>query len=436
VVASEKMRHQDVFSQLQCRSGYTIHGYDSSSDLSVTCDQVRGIIYTNNRCISTNYCILPVDNLNYNIDEYYVEIMWYYLSPCPNFYKKLPESVRTKVDSIKHFPNIGTLYPSYNMSDYIDGSNLEELISDINDIVKVNLDQALLISALSGWVCKQIFIPFLKGEAYPDQDIPAFSNVIITPDNHNFGDPLLNVCKIIVKSLDDYIKSNVPDSFNLSTQEFPQSEINIIEFIKFTPVIKINSISNFTSISLNKNAIRIDYTKPDNIVINLPLIISGFNINVNLLQLKFTNITNYTPAIFPFAEDIYYQIIDPVIPINVQGNLILVLPITGDNKTYLNLDFRNINSDNIDLKGINIGIETNFYNNTEFSKLLNSASYPSLSDKLKECIDDNIESTVKQLFTSNIGGSLINLQDLVKSNNNGSLIIPLPIICEECKFAS
>ncbi len=67
VVASEKMRHQDVFYQLQCRSGYTIHSNDSSSDLSVTCDQASGIIYTNNRCISINYCILPVDNLNYNI---------------------------------------------------------------------------------------------------------------------------------------------------------------------------------------------------------------------------------------------------------------------------------------------------------------------------------------------------------------------------------
>ena len=191
------------------------------------------------------YNTIPNDYTD--IIKYEVEILWYCLSPCPNFTALLSESNQKILNNMFRTPNICTLGPIYNdcnpaNSRTIDGKienfyqncNFEclfqplDIIINSSNIQKITDSQALAISSLTAWVTNQIVIPFINGNygiaIQKPLPVPTFSKTIIPvpgPKPNIPEDKLLEFLKFVVRPINnviatnfDYTTLNIMDTIN------------------------------------------------------------------------------------------------------------------------------------------------------------------------------------------------------------------------------
>ena len=127
------------------------------------------------------YKTLP--NNSNDLIEYEVEILWYCLSPCPNFYSSLSLTNKDIINHMYNIPNVCTMGPIFNDCNFNNiGQNGEkfyenctneciqtsesyifDILTNLKNIQKISYSQALIISSLTAWVTRQIFIPFITG---------------------------------------------------------------------------------------------------------------------------------------------------------------------------------------------------------------------------------------------------------------------------------
>ena len=122
--------------------------------------------------ILTGYLYFNHTYIN-NITKEEVEILWYILSPNPNFYNLLSSTDQQKIDNIYMFPNICTFFPfrsdcnNDNCNTYcINKDDQKTLLLDsiANDktLQSISKLEALSISSLTSFVCKNLVLPFLN----------------------------------------------------------------------------------------------------------------------------------------------------------------------------------------------------------------------------------------------------------------------------------
>jgi len=182
------------------------------------------------------YNTIPNDYTD--IIKYEVEILWYCLSPCPNFSASLSETNQKILNNIFRMPNICTLGPIYNdcnptntrnidgvVENFYQNCNFEclfqplDIIINSKNIQKITDAQALGISSLSAWVTNQIIIPFINGtygisipQPFP---IPTFTKTIIPtpgPKPAIPEDKLTEFLKFIIRPINNEFISNIANT--------------------------------------------------------------------------------------------------------------------------------------------------------------------------------------------------------------------------------
>jgi len=187
-----------------------------------------------------------------DIIKYEVEILWYCLSPSPNFVSLLSDTNKSILNNMFKMPNICTLNPIYNDCNTnnigtIDGNTqnyyeycqydcidersekyLLDMIINTNNVQKITDAQALGISTLTAWVTTQIIIPFINGDygiaIQKPTPIPTFTKTIMpTPGPKLLPkyDKLLEFIKFVVRPIN-----------NVISKYFDNTNLNIIDTLQ------------------------------------------------------------------------------------------------------------------------------------------------------------------------------------------------------------
>ena len=168
-----------------------------------------------------------VVNENLNITSYQVDVLWYCLSPCTNFYSKLSLSNRNYISDIYKNTNVCTIFPFYNdcntgECDNVCKSSQQDILTDLQNVTKITNVQAYYISSLSAWICNQILIPFLLDIPFPEQTYSLYqSQIIIKPTvlpTDETRDVVKNIAGIVLKAINNKVKTlaNVSEDLKYS----------------------------------------------------------------------------------------------------------------------------------------------------------------------------------------------------------------------------
>ena len=163
-------------------------------------------------------------NLYLDIIVYDVEILWYCLSPCPNFMTSLSKTNIDIWNNIFNMPNICTVGPIFNSCDKSNpisincsqSCNLEPIdeVINIENIISITNEQANGISSLTSWVTNQIIIPFITGKfGIPipkPSPIPSFTPTKpLIPDPPVIFDRIEKILEIIIPVINTKIKTEL-----------------------------------------------------------------------------------------------------------------------------------------------------------------------------------------------------------------------------------
>ena len=156
-----------------------------------------------------------VINENFNITSYEVDVLWYCLSPCANFYSQLSVSNRNYISDIYKNTNTCTIFPFYNDCntggcDNVCKHSQQDILTDLQNVTKITNIQAYYISSLCAWVCNQILIPFLLDTPFPQQTYSLYiSQIIIKPTalpTDEQKDVIQNIAGIVLKAINNKVK--------------------------------------------------------------------------------------------------------------------------------------------------------------------------------------------------------------------------------------
>ena len=375
-------------------------------------------------------------NENFNITSYEVDVLWYCLSPCANFYSQLSLSNRNYISDIYKNTNVCTIFPFYNDCntggcDNVCKQSQQDILTDLQNVTKITNVQAYYISSLSAWVCNQILIPFLLDTPFPQQTYSLYiSQIIIKPTalpTDEQKDVIQNIAGIVLKAINNKVKilPNISQELKYSVW-LTTLEYYYPLFIKLETGV-ITLYTNEILIEKDNSSITYSLSK-----IKISTSISGTAKHqggrITILDLGSTDIM--------FSSDLI-----TLDNIKFESSFSFELSITNDNK-LLNIDFSESNYiiDNFSITNLSDIIDTIWdfiYTLIGWGILLDTGiiivGIPFIKNSIRDnliipFIETNLNKTVQNFLTNNKQNILNYIFP------SGDEKITIPIDCKYCIF--
>lgn len=404
------------------------------------------------------YCVGPVRTVNnpkLSITPNDISILIYALSPYPNFYNKLSQTNRDIILNDGIFPNFCTFSPILNdrnlTNTYKDGYNIQcsqlasgtDVIANAPFALRMTNAQVLMLSSLTGYITKQIIIPYLnipsnfdivKGDyssyiKLPEVEVPVNLPAFIQPGvvEDFVGSAMLNM---FIPTIDTYFSQiqkfkitmdkqyiNLLNTSKIPSQSDCTCSCNGYKFCTcamFVISVIFSDINNI-KLAINPDKTIVSYT---NNTINLTLSLEiGMFINGELdgyagqFAIKCdTNWQDTPTSANPFSN----------MPAKLSLNINISIP-------YSNLE----SSVNIITSGINIGIDNlslntyppfiNTITNTLDKNQIYKVIAASVLDPIIQGFSDQAQSQLTNQVNTQMSSYISQLQNLLHGLSNITL---------------
>ena len=377
-----------------------------------------------------------MENINVNVTSYSVDILWYCLSPCTNFYSKLSVNNKNLVSNMYKIPNVCTFFPYYSDCngggcDKMCKNGIQDILTNLQQVQKISNAEAKYISSLSAWVCYQIIIPFLTDSQFPEQKYSLYTPQIIIkpilPPSDEQQDIILNVLKTVMNAIDNANK-------NLKYPDYSQilniNKIIRIHFLYF--YIYSGTLTAYVSqLFIDKDKTTVEYSK-SKIKISSSLTGSGKHEGGKILLRDIT------------SKDLWQSKPTPLITldnIKIQCSFNTELDISDENN-LLNIDFStsNYTIDNFSIINISdiVDIIWNFMYSLpgwdyRLKSIFSLVSIDFIKEYLKKyyiipAIETNLLTFIQKYLTDNKSQIL----NIIFPDGNSK--ISIPIDCKYCIF--